>query len=180
VQESLALGDCIGELSEVQVLGDRHRGGRAVLLVRFSSGFETVYKPRPISVEKHFAEFLAWINKHSDLPSLKVLHVLDQTRYGWVEYVRHKYCDTRSQIERFYRRQGAYLAILYCLAAVDLHSENVIAAGEHPVLIDLESLFHHDGAWRQSSGSVEHMPGSVLDVGLLPPQTYSRRGADGI
>ena len=32
--------------------------------------------------------------------------------------------------------------MLYALEATDFHSENLIAAGEHPVLVDLESLFH--------------------------------------
>ena len=51
---------------------------------------------------------------------------------------------------RFYRRQGALLALLYALEATDFHAENLIASGEFPVLIDLETfssdLREHDWA----------------------------------
>ncbi len=43
--------------------GDLHCGGRAVHLLRFASGFEVVYKPRPVDVHVRFAEFVAWLNR---------------------------------------------------------------------------------------------------------------------
>ena len=35
--------------------------------------------------------------------------------------------------DRFYRREGSLLAVLYVLAATDVHFENIVAAGEDPV-----------------------------------------------
>ena len=43
-------------------------------------------------------------------------------------------CTAPEEIQRFYERQGGYLALLYVLQATDFHFENLIAAGEHPVL----------------------------------------------
>jgi len=39
-------------------VGDSHRGGRAVIIAEFDSGFKIVYKPRSMAVEGHFQELL--------------------------------------------------------------------------------------------------------------------------
>ncbi len=70
------------------------------------------------------------------------MRVLVRDGYGWVEHVAAAACESGEEIERFYRRQGELLALLYVLDAADIHSENLIAAGEHPFLVDLEALFH--------------------------------------
>ena len=59
-----------------------------------------------------------------------------------MEFVAASGCTEAEAIQRFYERQGAYLALLYALEATDFHLENLIAAGEYPVWVDLESLFH--------------------------------------
>ena len=122
--------------------GDTHRGGRAVLIAGFSSGFRVVYKPRSLAVDVHFQEILAWLNARGDHPPFRTLNVLERGSHGWVEFVPANGCTTPEEVQRFYQRQGGYLAILYALEATDFHFENLIASGEHPVLIDLESLFH--------------------------------------
>ena len=65
-----------------------------------------------------------------------------ETINRWVEFVNFKECHSADELERFYQRQGGYLGLLYSLEATDFHFENLIAAGEYPILIDLESLFH--------------------------------------
>jgi lantibiotic modifying enzyme len=37
---------------------------------------------------------------------------------------------------------GGLIAAAYLMKAVDCHRENVIAAGEHPVLVDIDALWH--------------------------------------
>ncbi|HXF60296.1 MAG TPA: type 2 lanthipeptide synthetase LanM family protein, partial [Caldilineaceae bacterium] len=164
--------------------GDTHRGGRSVMIVRFESGFRLVYKPKPLAVDVHFQELLAWLNRRGCEPPLRPLTILDRGAYGWVEYVEHQDCHTVGELERFYRRHGAYLALLYALNATDFHFENLIAAGEHPVLIDLETLFHprfdtFDTA--QADGVAEQlMANSVLQIGLLPQRLWSSDDYAGI
>jgi type 2 lantibiotic biosynthesis protein LanM len=48
------------------------------------------------------------------------------------------------EVDRFYRRQGALLALLHVLDGADIHCENLIACGDQPVLIDVETMFHPD------------------------------------
>jgi type 2 lantibiotic biosynthesis protein LanM len=100
------------------------------------------------------------------------LGVLDRGDYGWEEFVSPEGCTSREEVARFYRRTGGYLALLYALAATDFHHANVLAAGDHPVLVDLEALFHPSGlepAPEQASGIADHsFIDSVLGSGLLP------------
>ena len=86
---------------------------------------------------------LQWLNAEGLRYSHRVLTVLDRGTYGWVEFVDATGCDSREALQRFYWRQGSFLALLHLLSAVDFHLENLIAAGETPCLVDLEALFHH-------------------------------------
>jgi type 2 lantibiotic biosynthesis protein LanM len=173
IQTSLGGESDPGMLDEVTGgAGDRHRGGRSVVIAKFSSGLRIVYKPRSLSVDVHFQELLEWLNARAGWAPFRTLRVLDRGEYGWVEYVAAQGCSSTAELTRFYERQGAYLAVLFALEATDFHFENLIAAGEHPVLPDLEALFHpRTGAadLRQAEAlagnAIAH---SVARVGLLP------------
>jgi type 2 lantibiotic biosynthesis protein LanM len=164
--------------------GDSHREGRSVLIAKFSSGLQLVYKPRSLAVDVHFQELLTWLNERSDHPPFEILKLMDRGDYGWVEFVRSHSCKTPAEIQRFYQRQGGYLALLYALQATDFHSENLIAAGEHPILIDLEALFHPKvGQMDRSQANIivsDKMAYSVLGIGLLPQRVWGNNQSEGI
>ena len=165
--------------------GDKHRGGQSVIILHFEDGQKLVYKPKSLAVDRHFQELLGWINEQNILPEFKQLTMLDRHDYGWVEFIQAEPCNDHAQLKRFYERQGAYLALLYSTEAVDFHLENLIAAGEHPILIDLESLFHAhmdspagpSGARRKAIEAIEY---SVLRIGLLPQRIMGNSESDGI
>ena len=168
-----------------QAAGDSHRGNRSVVTLSFESGLRLVYKPKPMAVDIHFQNLLCWLNEHQPQLDLRVLTVLDRGRYGWSEYVDRADCTSSDGVAAFYRRLGGQLALLYALDATDFHCENLIAAGEHPVLIDLESLFHphvEDGpsALDESDPASATIGYSVLRVGILPDREGSRSGSVGI
>lgn len=146
--------------------GDKHRGGRAVIVAKFSSGFQIVYKPRSLAVDLHFQELLIWLNQRGKHPPFRTLQMIERGSYGWMEFVAAKSCNSQAEIQRFYERQGGFLALLYVLGGTDCHSENLIAAGEHPIFIDLESLFQPN--FGKVDPSLFDSVDSVLDVGLLP------------
>jgi lantibiotic modifying enzyme len=112
--------------------GDVHRRGRAVAIAEFSSGIRVVFKPRSLDVDHHFGELIAWINDLGRLRRARTVRVLTREDHGWAEFVANVPCASRGEIERFYERFGAYLAILHALNATDFHYENVIASGEFP------------------------------------------------
>jgi type 2 lantibiotic biosynthesis protein LanM len=151
---------------------DRHRGGRSVMLATFESGLVLVYKPRSLAIELHFQQLLEWLNERGAQPAFRTLKVLELSDHGWVEQVVPAACDSEPEVQAFYRRQGALLALLYALDAIDFHYENLIAAGEHPVLLDLEGLFHPPCAEADPTRAAMLARGalanSVLRIGLLP------------
>ena len=153
-------------------VGDRHRDGRSVLIIHFRSGQRLVYKPRPMAVEDRFAALTDWLNVRGAEPQLRPLRVLDRGDYGWAEFVAAKDCTSRADVERFYRRQGMYLAILALLSATDFHFENLIACGEHPVLIDLEALFHRRLPGSPNEPTSAGLAHSVHAVRMLPNVHY--------
>ncbi|PSB45905.1 type 2 lanthipeptide synthetase LanM family protein [Chamaesiphon polymorphus] len=164
--------------------GDSHREGRSVIIAKFSADFRVVYKPRSMSLDVHFQELLHWVNERGEHPPFRLLKILDRQDYGWVEYVEAQTCSTEAEIHRFYERQGGYLAILYALEATDFHHENLIAAGEHPVLLDLEALFHPRVGGldlTQAEQLANNMLGySVFGIGLLPHRIWSTAESAGI
>ena len=164
--------------------GDTHRGGRSVIKLTFSSGLKLIYKPKSLAVDLHFQELLHWLNERGDHPGLYCIKLLDRGSYGWSEYIPTSSCTSLEEVARFYERQGAYLALLYALDATDFHYENLIAMGEHPVLIDLEALFQPHIAIKDSNQGThwisDVMGHSVLRVGLLPQFTFVNAELEGI
>lgn len=162
-------------------LSDPHQQGRTVILLTFESGLKLVYKPKDLGLEVAFNQFLDWCNQHSQLLDFKIIQVLNRNGYGWVEYVEHQPCMDEAAASRFYQRTGMLLCVLYALRGTDCHHENLIASGEHLVLIDMETLLHHEANVIENSPFIQafeataaqHLWDSVLRTGLLPRWDYS-------
>jgi len=170
-----------GPLTEAATgAGDRHRGGRTVCLLTFSSGWRLVYKPRPMRVAAHFQDLLGWIGERGFAPGFRRLGVLARDAYGWMEFAAPFPCETREEVVHFYQRMGGYLALLYTLDATDIHYENLIAAGEHPLLIDLESIVQPRVPSPPDTGADwvanQILGASVLRIGLLPQRFWGGAG----
>ena len=154
------------------------------MIAEFSFGLKVVYKPRPLSLDVHFQELLDWLNRRGEHPPLRTLRILDRGTHGWVEFVTIQPCSSPAELRRFYQRQGCYLALLHALEATDFHCENLIAAGEHPVLLDLEAFFHphvaHPEGPEASRLAAGRMDNSVLRVGLLPQRVWSNAESVGV
>ena len=106
---------------------------------------------------------------------LQAMRVLARDGYGWTEYVKHAGCTEDQDVQRFFRRAGAWLALFHCFAATDMHHENMIAAGDQPIPIDLETILQAaedqvdeepEGQAFQAAKNV--IANSVMAVGLLP------------
>ena len=164
--------------------GDGHARGRSVLIAQFECGARLVYKPKSVAVVRHFQELLTWLNQAGANPPLRTLAVLERGTHGWIEFVAHEGCTQAAEVERFYQRQGEYLALFYALEATDFHAENIIACGEHVFPIDLEALFHprlesaaQSGVERRAAESIQQ---SVCRIGMLPDFIWGDDGAEGV
>ncbi|HEY6061646.1 MAG TPA: DUF4135 domain-containing protein [Gemmatimonadales bacterium] len=168
IARSLGDGVPLGRVVEVRSgLSDPHNGGRTVAIVRFASGLRVVYKPRAVGLEAAFHHLVTWWNERAGHFALFAPRVIDRGKYGWMEFVAHEGCPDGEAVNRYWERAGALIALADLLDATDLHHGNVIAHGEYPVLVDLETLLQPRRP---------HEKRSLLSTGLVPAWI---RGPDG-
>jgi type 2 lantibiotic biosynthesis protein LanM len=169
-----------GVLREIRLgSGDLHKRGRSVGILRFDSS-SVVYKPRCQQMQVRFGELVNWLNAKVPGLGLRTPSAVAQDGYGWVEYVAPAPCSEIAEVDRFYRRQGALLALLYAVDGTDVHYENLIAAADQPVLVDVETLFHPSLPPVMTAGAdpaTAALTSSVVRTGLLPQLMLGEHGA---
>lgn len=164
-------GNDPGRVTEIQpALSDTHAGRRCVMAVTFASGIRLIYKPRPIGIEEAYTHLLHWCNAQGAAPSLRTLAMLNRGSYGWVEFVTQEPCPDQEALRRYYQRAGMLLCLVYILGGVNCFSDQLVAYGEHPVLVDASHLLHPYP--RQDLSPCQGKDGeqeaySVLHTGLL-------------
>lgn len=160
-------------------LGDSHQEGRSVSVVGFADGRQVVYRPRDTGTHVRFAELVCLLNDAVPGLDLRSVSVVARPGYGWLEHIPHRPMTDQCQVDRFYRRQGALLALLHVLDGADIHCENLIACGDQPVLIDVETLFHpelaHPGVPRDDPAA-RAFGASVHRTALLPFPVVGEHG----
>ncbi|OUL26882.1 hypothetical protein BV378_12215 [Nostoc sp. RF31YmG] len=143
IEKTFNEGTELGQVISVQpFLSDRHQSGRSVTAVQFSSGLKLIYKPKEIGLEQAYFDLLGWLNEHNFPLPFKLLKVLNRSTYRWIEFVEPISCKDNEEVRRYYQRFGVLVCLAQVLGATDLHLQNIIACGEHPVLIDMETLMH--------------------------------------
>lgn len=125
------------------LLSDSHNGGRSVSILTFDSGTRLVYKPRSVTPEAAWFRLVTWMNDHGAPETLRQLNVIERDGYGWVEVIAAAPLRDVDEAARFYRRCGLLLAVTYAVGSSDMHFENLIAVGDQPVLIDMETILCH-------------------------------------
>ncbi|WP_162178193.1 type 2 lanthipeptide synthetase LanM family protein [Brucella intermedia] len=158
-----------GEFSAIKVakitpIGDFHRGLKCAARIDYHSdkiSLGTVYyKPRSLQIDEGYAKFIEWWNDYAPITH-RAPRVLNKGSYGWVEAISHLEC-TNDNIHAYYRRYGSLLAIASIFGTTDLHMENVIAHGEFPVVVDLETLFSCTPELKKDNPSYYHSYSSLL------------------
>lgn len=172
----------LGKVISLQTnMGDVHFEGQAVSILSFACGKSVVYKPKNMQMSLFFHSFLEKLNSLGIEPFLKLYPILVREDYGWEEKVENTSCHDLVEVERCFQRIGMYLCLVYLLNGTDIHYENIIISGEHPILIDLETLFHADLGELQQEAAKDLLKHSVLSTCLLPILIFSKikqRGVD--
>ncbi|RRR68689.1 MAG: type 2 lantipeptide synthetase LanM [Candidatus Viridilinea halotolerans] len=170
--DSHALAESFGALGPVIAiragLSDAHQQGRTVICLTFANGTKLIYKPRDVGLEAAWFALLAWINQRYNLLPLRVLRLLPRPGYGWVEYVAEESCLEQAAVRRYYHRAGMLLCCLYLWQGSDMHHENLLCAGEQPILIDLECLFQPQSRWQSQMLTPTRFSATVLRTHFLP------------
>ena len=160
-----------GPLTAISVSsGDAHNGGRRVAVWRTAAG-ALVHKPRTLELDDALASAAELLTPHlEDGCALRLPRMLSRAGHGWQEHVSAASMTTLDEVRRHRYRMGAFLALFASLGSTDLHHENVIAAGEHPMFVDLETVLQHlpepgpDGP----DGPVGSLSSPLLATMLLP------------
>ena len=157
-------------------LSDPHNGGRSVRIVTFADSSRVVYKPKDLRLDIAWHRLVERLNCANPPTELKGVRAFARDGYGWTEFINHTGCADQEGCKRFFQRAGAWLALFHCFVGNDMHQENMIAAGDHPVPIDLETILQstteeHEIADPEAQASdlaMEKLANSVMMVGLLP------------
>jgi type 2 lantibiotic biosynthesis protein LanM len=157
-------------------LSDPHNGGHVVHIVRFDDGSHVVYKPKDLRLDAVWHDVVERLNRAGAPVDLKAARAIARDGYGWSEFIEHVGCIDQNGVARFFRRAGAWLALFHCFVARDMHQENLIAAADHPVPIDVEVIFQgkpkeqeeRDSEAEAFGAAIETIDNSVSVVGLLP------------
>ncbi|HET7910727.1 MAG TPA: DUF4135 domain-containing protein, partial [Pseudolabrys sp.] len=112
---------------------DPHNEGRSVRIVIFADGSKVVYKPKDLRVDVAWQGLVDRLNWAKPPVELKTARTIAYTGYGWTECIEHAGCAAPDEFKIFFRRVGAWLALFHCFAANDMHQENIVATGSHPV-----------------------------------------------
>jgi len=162
-------------------LSDPHNGGHCVQIVSFEDGSRVVYKPKDLRLDAAWEGLVGRLNKAGPPAKLRAVRVVVREGYGWTEFIEHTGCDDADGAKRFFERAGAWLALFHCFAGTDMHQENMIAAGDDPVPIDLEMIlqaaYDEQAATEPEAQAYEAaknvVANSVMMVGLLPAYAKS-------
>lgn len=125
--------------------GDTHAGGRAVTIVRLASGTLIVHKPRSLALDEHLPRLWGVLDgdlRHSLAGCVPASASFGD--HGWQEFVTRDADLSREECERFYYRFGALTAVAGLWGSTDLHHENVLVGGDHPMIIDAETVLQPD------------------------------------
>ncbi|ROP41347.1 type 2 lantibiotic biosynthesis protein LanM [Saccharothrix texasensis] len=165
-----------GSLAQVETgRGDPHARGRSVAVLTFADGRRVVYKPRPVALHQAFADLVTWFDGHTGL-GLRLPQALARPGHGWLEFVEHRPCADVTEVGRFYQRLGALIALLYAVDGTDMHYENLVAAADQPVLVDVETLFHPT-VGTATDPAVRALARSVHRTAVLPRVLLGEHGA---
>ncbi|ARV95867.1 LanM family lanthionine synthetase [Bacillus cereus] len=152
--------------------GDSHNQGKSVTILQTNSG-KLVYKPHNLYTDQWFYEILNVLKEdiNIDMPEIPLFTVDD---HGWQGFIYHKPCTKTEELSNYYYRMGIYLSVFYLLKTDDIHYENIIASGEYPFILDLETIvankkIHCDEEKESLMYTfLESITNSVLGTMILP------------
>lgn len=170
-EDLVAKFDVEGAVTDLEPLADdAHARGRLPVLVSFESG-AVVYKPRPVDGSVAFFTVLDRLSEHLPVSAFKTPASVPRDDYGWMEYVEYRDLQSGSTASRYYERAGALLCVAYALDFTDINVENLIIDGEHPIVVDGETLFHphFEAEAKPVTTPLGHtITHTVLSTSLLP------------
>lgn len=157
-------------------LSDPHENGKTVAKIELDNGCKIVYKPHGLSKELHYQELYDYFCTELKIENKKIEYI-DEENHGWEIWIEHKECKDSIAIKRYYFRMGIHLFLGYLFAVTDLHAENIIANGEFPIILDMETYpgvrdFEKIETSEEKANNI--IKYSILRTGVLPSSNIGK------
>jgi type 2 lantibiotic biosynthesis protein LanM len=157
-------------------VSDPHNFGQSVLIIEFGNSKKIVYKPKDCRIDHQWSFLIQRLNAEDAPIQLRTAEIIGSESYGWSEFIENTACKTVDEINLYYGRAGAWLCLFYLYSGTDMHNENLIACGDHPVPIDIEMLLQNVEMQQLNENSIVNMgedlmakiSDSVMMTGMLP------------
>ena len=182
IEEQLCFGKRFKRVQSIQLGGsDSHNQGQQVIQCLLDNGCRMIYKPHSMNKEMQYQYLYNTFCQKIGLPSYSY-SIINQQEYGWEAYLHSKECESEEAVKRYYKRMGIHLFLCYLLRITDMHQENILAVGEFPVAVDVETM--PGIAMRQEKENAEEsikckISTTVLTSGILPTPVWSN-GQEGV
>lgn len=174
IDETLDLGS--DKLQSITLTyGDTHDYGKSVAKILLDNGGICFYKPRNLYVERACYTLIKHINKTSNLMKMYINDAFYGEEFTIEGCVQHESCSTKDQVRNFYVRFGQLIALMTIMYGTDFHSENIIAHGEYPVIIDFETLFSqiNFSSFDNRGQNISDYTDAMLATALVPTLAYT-------
>lgn len=168
---------CTSRIVSIESGGDTHNNGSSVAIITFEQGEKLVFKPRSVSGELGYTNFIREINKFIS-PKMPSLTVIDFGNYGFTSFV-----ETNEEKNDMVQA-GRLACLMFLLNASDMHYSNILWTNEGPLPIDLETLFHpsriRTGIPESKRSAYHAMEKSVYGTGVLPISLGKKTSNDSV
>lgn len=172
-------GNPIGRIEKIECgLSDTHHGGQTVAKVFLDHGRVLIYKPRNLEKDRLFMGLYRQFCRKAGL-SFRDIRILARKDHSWESYIEQRPCKNEAEVKRYFQRMGILLFLCWLMDMSDMHGENIVAEGEYPMPIDLETLPGNPSYTAYESAdemAAEELRHSVLSVGILPVVTWDGGG----
>ncbi len=173
IEKEIFNGNSLGKIFCVKFgMGDSHNYGRSVGVITFEKGVKIIYKPRNLNIDLGFEKLVNKINQSCNQTFFKTPKVVLGDGFGWIEYIEgNRKTNSVNDVVEYNKNLGRMLCVLYTLNSSDLHSENIIAFGKWPIIVDLETIIQPIASDKSTNGIEEvekRLFNSVRNTALLP------------
>lgn len=163
----------------VTPLGDRHKCGQTRRMDTDTISY--IEKPRDYQIEAAFSHLVHAFSQWGFDRICQVPALLEQGERSHTQaIVPHDPTDEEG-LKRYFYRAGGLIFLAYLLGSTDLHGENIIAQGDLPVIVDLETLL--GGKTRRQSADWNvlrsHLVCSFARIGEKTADVSGFGGMDG-
>ena len=116
-------------------MADLHFHRRCTIRVDAEKG-SFYYKPRDCRTDVLFGQIVdRWFSDIARVP-----RCIPGPDYAFCQNISAAPASTEAEAGRYFRNLGGLCALFQMFGASDLHSENLIAQGVYPVLVDMETI----------------------------------------